>query len=100
MNESTDGLSVSPVQIQFQSFIPPTNNNNNNNIRSQSLTTSNNEQLIIYAAPVIQMQLSSRSKETIDRLKEIKKEKALLLAIINPPQTPKIPVKQRDDQQQ
>jgi hypothetical protein len=96
MNESTDGLSVSPVQIQFQSFIPPTNNNNNNNIRSQSLTTSNNEQLIIYAAPVIRMQLSSRCKETIDRLREIKKDKSLLLAIVNPQTS----IKQRDDQQQ
>jgi hypothetical protein len=45
------------------------------------------------------MQLSSRCKEIIDRLKEIKKEKSLLLAVINP-QTAKIPIKQRDDQQQ
>jgi hypothetical protein len=95
MNESTDRPSVSPVQIQFEAFISPINNNG----RSQSLATSNNEQLIIYAAPVIQMQLSSRCKETIERLRDIKKEKSLLLAIINP-QTTKIPTKQRDDQQQ
>ena len=102
MNESTDKPSVSPVQIQFEAFISPinnNNNNNNNNVRSQSQTTSNNEQLIIYAAPVIQMQLSSRCKETIERLREIKKEKALLLAIINP-QTTKIPARKSDEQQQ
>ncbi|CAF5212265.1 unnamed protein product, partial [Rotaria magnacalcarata] len=64
--------------------------NNNNN---------NNEQLIIYATPVIQIQLSSHCKETINRLKDIKKEKSLLLAIVNP-QTSKIPVKQHKDQQQ
>jgi hypothetical protein len=100
MNESNDSSPTSPVDIQFESFVSPTNNNNSRTQRTSSTSSSNNEQLIIYAAPVIQMQLSSRSKETIDRLKEIKKEKALLLAIINPPQTPKIPVKQRDDQQQ
>jgi len=95
MNESNDDSSSSPVRTQFQSFISPINNNS----RSQQTSSSNNEQLIIYAAPVIQMQLSSRCKETIDRLKEIKKEKSLLLAVINPP-TPKILTKQRDDQQQ
>jgi hypothetical protein len=100
MNESTNRSSVSPVQIQFEAFISPTtnNNNNNNNVRSPSLTTSNNEQLIIYAAPVIQMQLSSKYKETIDRLREIKKDKSLLLAIVNP-HTSKIPIKQHNDQQ-
>jgi hypothetical protein len=45
------------------------------------------------------MQLSSRCKETIERLKDIKKEKSLLLAVINPP-TPKMHAKQHDDQQQ
>jgi hypothetical protein len=96
MNESNDEVLTSPVDIQFETFISPINNN----LRSQHLlSTSNNEKLIIYAAPVIQMQLSSRCKETIDRLKEIKKEKSLLLAVINP-QTSKIPVKQRDDDQQ
>jgi hypothetical protein len=95
MNESNDDSSTSPVRTQFQSFISPINNNS----RSQQTSSSNNEQLIIYAAPVIQMQLSSRCKEIIDRLKEIKKEKSLLLAVINP-QTAKIPIKQRDDQQQ
>jgi len=98
MNESNDDSSSSPVRTQFQSFISPINNNSRSQQTSSS-PSSNNEQLIIYAAPVIQMQLSSRCKETIDRLKEIKKEKSLLLAVINPP-TPKILTKQRDDQQQ
>lgn len=95
MKESTNQSVGSPVQIHFESFIsshpsrsPPT-----------STASTNNEQLIIYAAPVIQMHLSSRCKETIDRLRDIKKEKSLLLAIVNP-QTSKIPVKQRDEQQQ
>ncbi len=99
MNESNDNSSTSSVQTKFQSFISPINNNSRSQQTSSSSPSSNNEQLIIYAAPVIQMQLSSRCRETIDRLKEIKKEKSLLLAVINPP-TPKIPTKQRDDQQQ
>ena len=102
---STSTTLNSPIQIQFQQFRSPLNNNNNNNnnssalsnsSRSQLLSATTNEQLIIYAAPVIKMQLSSRCKETIDRLKEIKKEKSLLLAVINP-QTSKIPTKQRDN---
>lgn len=103
MNESNDNSLSSPLQIKFQSFISPINNNSTNPTRSQQASSSsssvNNEQLIIYAAPVIQMQLTSRCKETIDRLKDIKKEKSLLLAVINP-QNSKLPVKQRDDQQQ
>lgn len=96
MDETTDGTTMSPVHIQFEPFVSPMNNSS----RFQNITSNNNnEQLIVYAAPVIQMQLSSHCKETINRLKEIKKEKALLLAIINP-QTSKIPVKQQDDQQQ
>jgi len=96
MNESNDEVLTSPVEIQFETFISPLNSNS----RSQHLlSTSNNEKLIIYAAPVIQMQLSSRCKETIDRLKEIKKEKSLLLAVINP-QGSKHPIKQHEDQQQ
>ena len=98
MNESLNESTVSPVHIQFESFVSPINTNNTSS-RSQHLSSSNNEQLIIYAAPVIRMQLSSRCKETMERLKEIKKEKSLLLAVINP-QTSKIPVKQRDSLQQ
>ncbi|CAF1266513.1 unnamed protein product [Rotaria sordida] len=94
MDETNDGSSKSPVHIQFESFISPMNNSNINS----RISSGKDEQLIIYAAPVIQMQLSSHCKETINRLKEIKKEKSLLLAIINP-QTSKIPVKQYDDQQ-
>ncbi len=96
MNESS---TLPPAQIQFESFVSPMNNNTHHSSRPQRLSASNNEQLIIYAAPVIRMQLSSRCKETVERLKEIKKEKSLLLAVINP-QTSKIPMKQRDDQQQ
>ena len=96
MNESGHGSTSPSIHIKFESFVSPVNNNS----RSQhSSASSNNEHLIIYAAPVIQMQLSSCCKETIDRLKQIKKEKSLLLAIINP-QTTKIPVKQHDNQQQ
>ncbi|CAF1352372.1 unnamed protein product [Rotaria sordida] len=94
MDETNDGSSKSPVHIQFESFISPMNNSNINS----RISSGKDEQLIIYAAPVIQMQLSSHCKETINRLKEIKKEKSLLLAIINP-QISKIPVKQHDDQQ-
>jgi hypothetical protein len=95
MNESDQTSATPSVHMKFEQFVSPTNNNS----RSQNTSAANNEQLIIYAAPVIQMQLSSRCKETIDRLKEIKKEKSLLLAVINP-QTPKIPIKQHDNQQQ
>jgi hypothetical protein len=70
-----------------------------NSSRSTHLPTSNQEQLVVYAAPVIQMQLSSRCKETIDRLKAIKKEKSLLLAVINPSPS-KTTMKTADDQQQ
>ncbi|UJR09808.1 hypothetical protein I4U23_014034 [Adineta vaga] len=95
VNESNDESSTASVHIQFEPFISPINHNS----RLHSMSSPNNEQLIIYAAPVIQMQLSSRCKETIERLNEIKKEKSILLAIINPP-TPKTSVKQYDDQQQ
>ena len=92
MKESTGDSSASPVHLQFESFVSPITNNHS---RTQSAAMSNNEQLIIYAAPVIQMQLSSRCKETIDRLKEIKKEKGVVLAIINPQTS-----RHRDGQQQ
>jgi hypothetical protein len=96
MNESTTEPSTPSTLIKFESFISPINANNT---RSQSHSSQNNEQLIIYAAPVIQMHLSSRCKETIDRLKEIKKEKSVLIAVINP-QTSKASIKQREEQQQ
>ncbi|CAF0959678.1 unnamed protein product [Adineta ricciae] len=95
VNESNDGSSTPSVRLEFESFISPIVNNS----RLHSISSPNNEQLIVYAAPVIQMQLSSRCKETIERLKEIKKEKSILLAIINPP-IPKTPARQYDDQQQ
>ncbi|CAF1421947.1 unnamed protein product [Adineta steineri] len=95
VNESNDRSATPPVHIQFESFVSPINHNS----RLHSISSPNNDQLIIYAAPVIQMQLSSRCKETIERLREIKKEKSLLLAVINPP-TPKPLVKHSDDQQQ
>jgi hypothetical protein len=98
VNDSDHESTTPSVHIKFEPYISPITNNNNNS-RSQNATSVNNEQLIIYAAPVIQMQLSSRCKETIDRLKDIKKERSVLLAVINP-QTPKIPVKQHDNQQQ
>ncbi len=95
MNSSDERPSEPTVQIEFESFISPINTNS----RLHTMSSPNNEQLIVYAAPVIQMQLSSRCKETIERLKEIKKQKSLLLAVINP-QPQKTSVKQHDDQQQ
>jgi hypothetical protein len=95
MNSTDEGPSTPSVQIEFESFISPINTNS----RLHTMSSPNNEQLIVYAAPVIQMQLSSRCKETIERLKEIKKQKSLLLAVINPPPQ-KTSVKQHDDQQQ
>ena len=97
MNESSGGSSTPPVHIEFESFISPINKLTNHNFRSQHLSPHNTEQLIVYAAPVIQTQLSSRCKQISERLKEIKKEKSPLLAAIN-----KTPIKhhqQHEDQQ-
>jgi hypothetical protein len=98
MNESSCGASTPPVHIEFESFISPVNKLTNHNSRSQHLSTHNTEQLIVYAAPVIQSQLSSRCKQIVERLKEIKKDKSQLLSTINKP-----PIKhhqQHEDQQQ
>ena len=98
MNRSDHSLrssSAPPVHIEFESFISP----RSPSTRSNHLISSNEEQLIVYAAPVIQMQLSSRCKETIERLKEIKKDKSLLLAVITPSMSRSFP-KPCDDQQQ
>ena len=83
MKESSDGSATPPVHIEFETFVPPISKLLNHNIRSPNLSPHNNEQLIVYAAPVIQTQLSSRCKETVERLKKIKKEKSILLSVIN-----------------
>ncbi|CAF3572491.1 unnamed protein product [Rotaria socialis] len=97
IDEMNDSSTSTPVHIQFESFVSPVNSNSH--VQNSVSNNNNNEQLIIYATPVIQMQLSSHCKETLNRLKDIKKEKLSLLAIVNP-QTLKIPVKQHNDQQQ
>ena len=99
MNESSGGASTPPVHIEFESFVSPVGKILTNNARCSQISTHNTEQLIVYAAPVIQSEISTMSKETGERLKEVKKEKASLTASIN-----KTPVKahyqQHDDQQQ
>ena len=94
MNKSSDGPSTIPAHIQYELFTSSINNN----LCSQCVSSSDSEQLIIYGAPVTQMQLSSNCKEIINRLKEIKKEKSLLIAVINP-RTLKVSMKHHDDQQ-
>ena len=86
INDSAEPISSNPMHIGFEAFMSPMNN----------AAGSSQDQLIVYAAPVIQMQLSSRSKETLERLKEIKKEKSFLLAVVNPKAT----TKSVDDSQQ
>jgi hypothetical protein len=98
MNEASGGSATPPVHIEFESFVSPLNKLLTSNSRSQYLSPHNTEQLIVYAAPVIQTQLSSRCKETSERLKEIKKEKSTLLSAIN--KTPKKHQQQHEDQQQ
>jgi hypothetical protein len=98
MNESSSGSSTPPVHIEFESFKAPVNKLSTLNSRSPHLSPHNNEQLIIYAAPIIQSQLSSRSKETVERLKEIKKDKSTLLSVVN--KTPTKQQQQHEDQQQ
>ena len=95
MNKPSDGSSTTPVHIQFELFTSPLKNDS----RSQCVSSNDSEQLIVYGAPVTQIQLSSNLKEIINRLKEIKKEKSLLIAVINP-QILKVSTKHYDDQQQ
>jgi len=95
MNESSGGSATPPVHIEFESFKPPINKLAIFNSRSPNLSPHNTEQLIVYAAPVIQTQLSSRCKETVERLKELKKDKSILLSATN-----KTPTKQQQQQQQ
>ncbi len=87
MNESGAGSSTPPVHIEFETFVSPLNTRATNN--SRYLSPHSTDQLIVYAAPIIQSQLSTRCKDTAARLKEIKKDKSVLLASIN-----KTPTKQ------
>jgi hypothetical protein len=95
MNEESCGSATPPVHIEFESFVPPVNKLSGYNSRSQHLSPHNTDQLIVYAAPVIQTQLSGRYKETAERLKELRKEKSILLSVVN-----KIPIKYHQQQQQ
>ena len=95
MNESVEGGSTTPpVHIEFESFVSPVNRLTSHS-RSQHLSPHNTEQLIVYAAPILQSQLASRSRETIERLKELKKEKSALVTSIT-----KTPSKHHQQQQQ
>ena len=93
MNECSYGASTPPVHIEFESFVSPMSKQNSANSRSHHLLPHNTEQLIVYAAPVIQIPLSSRCKEISERLKGIKKEKSALTTSINKP-----PKKQQQQQ--
>jgi hypothetical protein len=98
MNESSGGGSTPPVHIEFETFISPIIRASNSTLRSPQLLSHHTDQLIVYAAPILQSQLSSRCRETHDRLKELKKDKTTLTALVN-----KIPSKhhaQHEDQQQ
>ncbi|CAF1008539.1 unnamed protein product [Adineta steineri] len=95
MNETSGGSSTPPVHIEFESFVSPVNTRNTISSHYLSPHTTSTDQLIVYAAPVIQSQLSSRCKQTGERIKEIKKDKSTLLTNIS-----KTPVKQSQPQQQ
>ena len=99
MNESSGGASTPPVHIEFESFVSPMAKSSSSNARMSQISSHNTEQLIVYAAPIIQSEISSMSKVANERLKELKKDKTNVTALIN-----KTPVKthhqQHDDQQQ
>jgi hypothetical protein len=99
MNEASGGSTTPPVHIEFEAFVSPLNKLIAHNSRSQHLSPHNTEQLIVYAAPVIQTQLSSRCKETAERLKEIKKEKSTLVSAVTKTPT-KHQQQQHEDHQQ
>lgn len=85
MNDVDCGSSAPPVHVEFETFVSPINRLTNSSSRSQHLSPHHTEQLIVYAAPVIQSQLSARCKETGERLKDLKKEKAVLLSAVSKP---------------
>ncbi|CAF2400060.1 unnamed protein product [Rotaria sp. Silwood2] len=98
INESSGEPSTPPINIEFEIFHSPFNKLTTYNSRLQHLSPHNSEQLIVYAAPIIQSQLSAHCREAAERLKEVKKEKSALLAVVN-----KAPTKhhlQHEDQQQ
>ncbi|CAF0922143.1 unnamed protein product [Rotaria sp. Silwood1] len=98
INESSNERSTPKINIEFETFHSPFNKLTTYDSRLQHLSPHNSEQLIVYAAPVIQSQLSACCRETAERLKEVKKEKSALLAAVN-----KAPIKhhqQHEDQQQ
>ncbi|CAF2070031.1 unnamed protein product, partial [Rotaria magnacalcarata] len=97
IKESSGDSSATPAQIEFETFRPPSNKLTNSS-HLQKTSAIHSEQLIVYAAPVIQSQVSSRCKETVERLKEIKKEKSTLLTQVN--KTPSKQYLQQDAQQQ
>jgi hypothetical protein len=98
MNESSGGAATPPVHIEFETFISPVTKQSNHTARSQNLSAHNTDQLIVYAAPIIQSHLSLRRKETLERLKVLKKDKTTLTAIVN--KTPSKHHQQHEDQQQ
>ncbi|CAF4474134.1 unnamed protein product, partial [Rotaria socialis] len=98
IKESSGDSSATPAQVEFETFRPPSNKMTTYSARVQQTSAIHSEQLIVYAAPVIQSQVSSRCKETVERLKEIKKEKSTLLTQVN--KTPSKQYLQQDAQQQ
>ena len=102
MNEADgSGAATPPVHIEFETFVSPINRLTYNS-RSHHLSPNNTEQLIVYAAPIIQSQLSSRCREISERLKEVKKEKAALVTVITKTPTKNLQLQQqpREDPQQ
>ncbi|CAF0940712.1 unnamed protein product [Rotaria sordida] len=98
INESGGEPSTPPINIEFEIFHSPVNKLTTYDSRLQHLSPHTTEQLIVYAAPIIQSQLSLRCRETAERLKEVKKEKSALLAVVNKTLTKHH--QQHEDQQQ
>lgn len=98
MNDVDCSGTSPPASIEFQSFISPINRSTHTSSRSPHLSPHHTEQLIVYAAPIIQSQIVARCKETSERLKEIKKEKSLLITATNKPLNKSL--SQHDDSQQ
>ena len=98
MDELKGSSSTSPVHIEFETFISPVNKLTTNTSRFQQSSPPITGQLITHAVPAIQTQLSSRYKETEERLKEIKEERLMLLKSVN--KTPTKHYRQHEDQQQ
>lgn len=99
IKESAENSSTALVRPEFEPLRPQFNKSTALNSRLQNLSPVNSEQLIVYSAPVIQEQISSRCKQTSERLKEIKKEKSTLITTVTKTSS-KPQQQQHDDPQQ